>query len=183
MKRKGTEAVLCSTLAPVSQVHTNNWFSVYNRGSYLTVEPHETEVAVLVVVDVSSVVLVKARRPVIADCTWELPAGGCLPKESPEQGAVRELKEEVGINVAVERLVEIESVCSNPNRSPRLPFILRVDISRDEYENRAQQDDEIEAVEVFTLTEIRKMILVGDIYVGLPGLVLSRLILSENDKS
>jgi len=42
------------------------------------------------------VVLVRQYRHLTRDFTWEIPGGGMLPEERPEESAQRELREEVG---------------------------------------------------------------------------------------
>ena len=44
--------------------------------------------------------MVRVRRPVIADNTLELPAGGVRMDESPIEAACRELSEETGIEIS-----------------------------------------------------------------------------------
>ena len=42
------------------------------------------------------VVLVRQYRHITQDFSWEIPGGGILPNESPEEAAQRELREEAG---------------------------------------------------------------------------------------
>ena len=51
---------------------------------------------VLAFVDADHVLLVRQRRYVTGQVTWEMPTGGIDPGETPEQAAVRELAEETG---------------------------------------------------------------------------------------
>ena len=66
----------CSTLVPVETLHENPWFSVRNRKGYFTVEYNMPQVLILPIVDNKAVVMVRVDRPVVADVTLELPAGG-----------------------------------------------------------------------------------------------------------
>ena len=123
-------APACLKLGSPAMVHENPWFSVMDRGGYYTVEHHTPQVVVLPVVAGHGVVMVRAHRPVIADCPLELPAGGFLAGESPRQAAARELAEETGILVdAPERFVPQSPIAGLPNRDPLLLHILRVDLN------------------------------------------------------
>lgn len=58
---------------------------------------HRGSVAALAVHDDGRVVLVRQYRYPVDEEVWELPAGRLDPGETPEQGARRELEEEVGL--------------------------------------------------------------------------------------
>lgn len=57
---------------------------------------HRGSVAALAVHDDGRIVLVQQYRHAVEQPLWELPAGRLDPGETPEQGAGRELEEEVG---------------------------------------------------------------------------------------
>jgi ADP-ribose pyrophosphatase len=173
-----TAMILCPQLQPVNDEYDNDWFSVKNRGGYYTFEPKGEQVAVLVTME-DSVLLVKVHRPVINDNTWELPAGGCAINESPVDGACRELHEETGILVAKERLKPITSMSICPNRYVSNPHIFSVEITAEEFNTRSMHDDEILAVQLFSFIEIKEMLLTNQIYVALPALTLAKLLLER----
>ncbi len=67
---------------------------------------HSGSVVVLAVDDRERIVLVRQYRYPVDDVIWEVPAGRQDPGESPEEGARRELEEEVGATAAtVEKLL------------------------------------------------------------------------------
>jgi ADP-ribose pyrophosphatase len=173
------EREVCPNLQPVRTVHSNPWFEVRKRGDYYTYETREAQGVVLPVVDGQAVVLVRVHRPVMDDIPLELPAGGFdLTRESPEEGMRRELAEETGITVPnTERFKPLPPVAVSPNRNPRLIFPLRVDISRQEFEQRGTHDSEISEVLCLPFEHIARLIANGEIYVALPLAMLSRLLL------
>ena len=67
---------------------------------------HAGSVVVLAVDAQERIVLVRQYRYPVDDVIWEIPAGRQDPGESPEEGARRELEEEVGATAAtVEKLL------------------------------------------------------------------------------
>lgn len=165
------------SLKPVSTLLTTQWFTVYDRGGYLTVETSTPHVIVLPLVGEDSVVMVRVKRPVIADMPLELPAGAASPGESPAQAAARELGEETGISVAVERMRELPPLSNDPNRNPSLLRIFQADLSPKEYASRQAFDHEIAEVVLLGLREAASMIARGEIYVSVPAAVIGRHLL------
>ena len=71
---------------------------------------HAAAVAVLIVRgDGAEVLLVSQHRPAVGARTWELPAGLVDEGETPEQAAVRELAEEVGLGGTLQKFAEVYS--------------------------------------------------------------------------
>jgi 8-oxo-dGTP diphosphatase len=65
-------------------------------------------------------VLIARRRPGASQAgLWEFPGGKVRPGESPEQCLEREIREELGIRIAVEEFFG-ESVCAYEDRTIRL---------------------------------------------------------------
>jgi ADP-ribose pyrophosphatase len=174
----------CTGLLPVETIHHNSWFDVRNRGGYFTTEYHQPQVVILPVVDEQAVVMVRVKRPVLDDATLELPAGGISRDETPREGAARELCEETGIEIDAQRLVPLRPLSNSPNRNPNLIHIFQVGLTKDEYDRRVGYDHEIDDVALYLLDEIRKMILDGQIFVGVPLAVLGRFLLArtQNEK-
>lgn len=174
----------CDTLQPVENVHHNPWFEVICRGGYFTTECPQAQAVVLPVVGGDSVVMVKVKRPILADETWELPAGGLdLECESAAEGAARELHEETGIVVTdISRLVPLPPLATDPNRNPRLTFVFRVALSVDEFEVRGSHDAEVREVRRISLAEARAMVLDGRIYVTMPVALIGRLLMEREPR-
>jgi 8-oxo-dGTP pyrophosphatase MutT (NUDIX family) len=171
----------CFSLTPVETVHENPWFVVRNRGGYFTTEYKQPQVIILPIVDGNYIVMVRAKRPVIADITLELPAGAAKENETSVQAASRELSEETGIKINdLTRFKMLPPISNSPNRNPKLIYIYEVEISKREYENRKlnEEDNEISSVELFKFDDIQKLILQGQLYVSIPLAVILRFLLS-----
>ena len=63
----------------------------------------------------NSIVFIKRLNEPYKDC-WALPGGIMDPNESIEETAVREAKEETGLDITIEKLI---GVYSKPGRDPR----------------------------------------------------------------
>jgi 8-oxo-dGTP pyrophosphatase MutT (NUDIX family) len=171
--------IACPGLQPVELVHENRWFAVRNRGGYFTLEYHLPQVIVLPIVERRAVVMVRAKRPVLNDCTLELPAGCAEHGESPAGGGVRELAEETGIAVSAQRLVPMPPLAASPNRMPVLVYAFRVDLTQEEFDRRGGHDDEIHSVELIALDEAVRMIASGAIYVAIPVAMIGTYLLTH----
>jgi len=171
----------CSSLTPVETLHENPWFAVRNRGGYFTTEYKQSQVIILPIIDNHSILMVRVKRPVIADTSLELPAGSVKTNESPLAAAVREFVEETGIEIVDrERFIPKVPVSSSPNRSPTLLYIYQISVSQTEYAMRNPHDDEIERVECFRFEEVQRLIVEGDIYISVPMAVIGRYFLEIN---
>ena len=153
-----------------------------NRGRYYTLEYHQPQVVILPVVDNHFIVMVRVKRPVIADNVLELPAGGVKENEAPLEAVAREFHEETGVKIdLLDRFQMLPSIAISPNRYPVLPWIYQVCISRQEFDTRDPHDDEIVSVECFTFKEVKEKIIQGEIYVSLPLAIVSRFLFSQTE--
>jgi 8-oxo-dGTP pyrophosphatase MutT (NUDIX family) len=124
--------------------------------------------------------LPRVRRKILEHPLWELPAGGALPNESSQQAALRELREETGIDIReTNRLKTEHSLVVSPNRLPMFPHIFSVQITDQEYKDRLPHDDEVESVGRFCTKELQDMILNGEIITSITISILSRFLLSQ----
>ena len=172
--------VACENLQPVTKVHENDWFEVYNRGGYFTVEYPYPHVIVLPVVDEKHILMVRAKRPVINDSSLELPAGCAEKGEKSVVAASRELVEETGIIIGdYDRFIPMPPLAVAPNRVPKLIYVFRVNLCQQEYEERLPPDHEIESVECFSFLKVKNMISKGEIYVTVPVAVIGTFLLSK----
>jgi 8-oxo-dGTP pyrophosphatase MutT (NUDIX family) len=116
----------------------------------------------------------------LGESLWELPAGGALPNESSQEAALRELREETGIDIReTNRLKTEHSLVVSPNRLPMFPHIFSVQITGQEYGDRLPHDDEVENLGRFSIQELQNMILNGEIITSITISILSRFLLSQ----
>jgi ADP-ribose pyrophosphatase len=119
-------------------------------------------VAALPVHDDGRVVLVRQFRYAVADRVWELPAGRIDGGETPEEGARRELEEEVGL-----RPRSLELLCefwTSPGFCDEVMHLYRA-TDLESVPPRPEEDERIE-VATFTLEEARAMMRAGEIREG-----------------
>ena len=119
-------------------------------------------VAALPVFDDSRVVLVRQYRYAVDALVWELPAGRRDPGESPEEGAQRELEEEVGLHAA--RLEPICTFWTTPGFCDEVMHLFRA-TGLEPVPPRPEADEKIEHA-TFTLDEAMAMVGRGEIREG-----------------
>ena len=125
------------------------------RGTH-TVEivEHSGAVGVIAQPAPDEIVLVRQHRHAIGMDTWEVCAGGIDPGETPEQAAIRELREETGYRArSVQRLW---SAYSAPGFCNELLHFFHTD-AYDIGEPEPDAEEEIE-VATFPLSRVREMI-------------------------
>ena len=167
-------------LKPIETIHENQWFTLQNRGGYYVLEYKNVQVAVLPIVENHSIVMVRVKRPVIADITLELPAGGAKNEESPVAAGARELREETGIDIReFDRFQLLPPLAVCPNRYSSLPYIYQIHISEREFNLRENHDEEVISVENIPFEEVKRLIAQGEIYVSLPIAIISRFFLQQ----
>jgi 8-oxo-dGTP pyrophosphatase MutT (NUDIX family) len=170
--------LLCPELRPVFLEHLNPWFKVMSRGSYYTMEYERSQVVILPVLEGHSIIMVRVSRPLIHDCPLELPAGDSQYGETPRMAAMREFAEETGINIQDPlRFVADLPISEMPGRMPVLLSVLRVNVSKSEFDSRSRHDNEIVSVEAITLIEVARKLVSGEIYLSSPAAIISRLLL------
>lgn len=82
--------------------------------------------AQVVLVEDGRVLMVRLQRP--GKSFWVLPGGAIEKGETPQEAAVREVREETGLEVAIDRLLFVEeprTVGGVHIRSPRHTFLAR----------------------------------------------------------
>jgi ADP-ribose pyrophosphatase len=123
---------------------------------------HRGSVAVLPVHDDGRVVLVRQYRYPVDARVWELPAGRLDPGETAEEGARRELEEEVGLQPG--GLEPLSVFYTTPGFCDETMYLFRATDLR-AVPPRPDPDERIEAG-VFSLEEARDMIRRGEVREG-----------------
>jgi ADP-ribose pyrophosphatase len=119
-------------------------------------------VAVLPVHEDGRVTLVRQYRYAVDALVWELPAGRRDPGESAEDGARRELEEEVGLRPR--SLEPLLTFWTTPGFCDEVMHLFRAS-GLDSVPPRPEADERIEAAR-FTRDEVRAMIARGEIREG-----------------
>ncbi|HXY38739.1 MAG TPA: NUDIX hydrolase [Vicinamibacteria bacterium] len=119
-------------------------------------------VAALPIDDEGRLTLVRQYRYAVDALVWELPAGRIDPGETPEEGARRELEEEVGLRP---RLLEpLATFWTTPGFCDEVMHLFRA-TGLESVPARPEADEHIEAGR-FTLPQAEAMIRRGEIHEG-----------------
>ena len=172
--------LLYPDLKPVFLAHENPWFKVKSRGTYYTIEYERPQTVVLPVVDGKSILMVRVKRPVIADTPLELPAGDSNEGETTKEAAMREFAEETGIKINdSSRFLPDLPFSEMPGRMPVLINVYRINITQKEVDFRKPHDDEIVSVECIPFLRVKEMLINGEIYSSGVIAIISRLLFKE----
>ena len=162
------------------EIHRTSHFKLLEKDDFQVVEYHSPQVIILPVVNHTGIVLCKVFRKPLGQAIWELPAGGVLNGETIEEGALREFREETGVQIFDEsRLTPLSSLVVSPNRLPMFPAIFQLQLANEDFAGRIHHDDEIETVECFSLSKIKNMILSNEVFATIPLSILSRFLLGK----
>ena len=184
MKLAKEEQFYLSWKQSARPVFQNHRFSLLEKDDFHVVEYQSPQVIILPIIEQEYVVLPKVRRQILGGAVWELPAGGVLENESPEEAALRELGEETGISIsAPSRLLPLDTLVVSPNRLPMFPSIYQIDLSHQEFETKSDHDEEVESVGCFSLDKVQEMILSGEIITSITLAILGRFLLGQQLKS
>jgi ADP-ribose pyrophosphatase len=124
------------------------------KSHQLEIVEHSGAVVVIAQPAPDEIVLVRQHRHAIGEDTWEACAGGIDPGETPEEAAVRELREETGYRARTMR--RLWSAYSAPGFCNELLHFFHTD-SYDAGEPEPDAEEEIE-IATFPLERVREMI-------------------------
>lgn len=148
--------------------YKNPWMTVWElqtetdgkKGIYGIIERADSSVAIIETDDKRILFLKQFRFPT-GEYSWELPMGGIDSNESPISAAVRELEEEAGITINLERIGTFRPV---PGLTPQRASVFYGRIGGDDIckvEKYDEAVDEITDRRFLTREEIRIMISEG----------------------
>jgi 8-oxo-dGTP pyrophosphatase MutT (NUDIX family) len=134
-----------------------------DRESQLEIVEHAGSVVIAAMPTPDSMMLVRQYRHPAGDWLWELPAGSIDPGEDAETAARRECHEELDMVAGtLQRLGELYPL---PGYCTELMTFFRATdlrVPRTDEHAHLDEDESIEA-QVFSLAQIRQMVLDGDI--------------------
>ena len=135
-------------------VHENPYFSVNFIDDYYSLSFSSEQVVILPVIN-NSILFIKAIRPAFEDSVIELPSGAVDKGESIRKAALRELREETGININnIDRLIKMPSINTIPSRTNNFLNIFMINISMEEFRNRSKHDSEVSEILLMSFKEI-----------------------------
>jgi 8-oxo-dGTP pyrophosphatase MutT (NUDIX family) len=118
-------------------------------------------------------ILVRQYRPPLGRYSLEFPAGLIDEGETPQQAALRELKEETGYTGLIDPKFQSGIMCMSPGLSDETVemMVVNVDLDSDENINPKQMLDEgesIELIKIGLLDGLKNMMIEGDSQAGVP---------------
>ncbi|HUS51899.1 MAG TPA: NUDIX hydrolase [Candidatus Bathyarchaeia archaeon] len=113
--------------------------------------PHPFLSATVLICKGDKVLLVK-RNQTPKKGLWQLPGGFVEFGEMPQETAVREVKEETGLKIKIEKLAHLEMIDDDP-RGIILGFVYQAKIKK----GKLGKDKEISAVDFFSLEKLPKI--------------------------
>jgi len=163
-------------------IHQNKWFKLVQNNNFYSIKYHTEQVIVLPIVAEKYILLSKVKRPIVGCSLWECPAGGVEESENNEISALRELKEETGVEINdPSRLNPLPSLIVSQNRLPMFPAIFSIQLSEEEYQLRNSHDKEVEESKRFSFAEIIEMIKSGEISTAITLSILGRFFLEQGN--
>ncbi|MGO1470671.1 MAG: NUDIX hydrolase [Tissierella sp.] len=120
---------------------------------------HSGGVAMIALTSNDSLILVKQYRKAVEDFLIELPAGKLELNEEPRETAIRELKEEIGMES--NKLTYLSEFYTSPGYcNEKIHLFLAEDLKKGDFE---QEEGEFLEVLEFNIDELVKMVKMGDI--------------------
>jgi ADP-ribose pyrophosphatase len=119
---------------------------------------HKGAVAILPIED-GRVILVKQYRHATGEILWEIPAGVLKESETPEEGGIRELQEEVGLCPL--NLIKLGEIFVSPGYSTEKIYLFYAD----RFKSNSLPKDKDEFIETgeFSIEEFKRMTTSGEI--------------------
>ena len=91
---------------------------------------------------------------------------------------MREFAEETGIRIKNPlRFVAGMPISEMPGRFSVLLSVLKVNVTKSEFDSRSRHDNEIASVEAISFIEVARKLVSGEIYLSSPAAIISRFLL------
>ncbi|MCM1119027.1 MAG: NUDIX hydrolase [bacterium] len=145
MKQNRMFEVLSETMK-----YENPWMKVIEyetetdgrKGIYSVVMRSDSAIIIVENSD-KKILFVNQYRYPIRGNSWELPMGGLDKGEMPAEGAIRELEEETGCHVVLEKIGEFHPV---PGLTPQKAFVFYGKLSKEETSNALKFDEAVDEI-------------------------------------
>ena len=160
-------------------IYQNKYLNITKSKDYYFYDENEDQVMILPIIDKKKFIFVKQYRKPLNKFTYEFPAGGCLVKtEKPVDAAIRELKEETGINISKNKISKLNTVSANPQRQRKLVHIFIANINLREFKKKNKVNSpEIKSIEIKSFREVVSMFKNKKIISGVVGFVFLNYLL------
>ena len=154
--------------------YQNPYFSVKLLENYYSIDFNNEQAIIMTTVEHKNFLFVKVKRNLLDASTIEFPSGSINSNESIIDGALREFREETGIIIKDKtRLTTCTPLSVMPSRFSQKLNVFSLNVSRNEFLNRKDHDNEIDDVFVLPFKETLKLINNEEIYVmGTLSLIL-----------
>lgn len=158
-------ATLLSSHSPFSgrvfSVEVDRVVLPHGREATMEVVRHAASAVLVPMVDADHVILIRQYRYPVDRVLWELPAGTLDPGETPEQAAIRECHEEIGL--VPSQVTRLASFLPTPGYcDEEMVFFKLTGLSTPEHAAEPDPDEHIEP-RIVSLAEARAMVYQGDI--------------------
>lgn len=166
------------------RVYQNPYYSVFKDGNWHMIAPSNGRgaAAILIVDSLDRVMLVNVYRISIDETCPEIPKGGIDAGETPEQAAVRELKEETGLIISESDLIELGHFHPDAGIMSHRAMIYAVKLAHPFPDTEPEDKDEVISLSIVSRDELRSMIADGRINDSFVIVAEQRLSLKENTK-
>ena len=149
------------------EIHNNPYFQVLQNNDFYEIRFPANHTIIIPVLNLDSVVMIRAKRPILGKSIIEFPAGNIDTNESAEECAKRELGEETGIIITDKsRFVKLPEMNPLPARTKNLIIPYFIKINQNEYNSKKQHDNEVSEVFTVKIDEVYKMINNGSLFVS-----------------
>ena len=126
-----------------------------------------SEVAAFIYTDTGKVILQKRKSNKATYAgVWSVTGGHVLAGENNEEGIIREIKEELNLNIEKEKVIFVTTYKSKKVKDDvinnKFFSIYNVEISENQFETIEIQKEELEDIKLFSIEEIESIMNSGD---------------------